>query len=50
MAFQHGRQDQWVNSLFPDLELNDFTDLLHFIISYYLDCKCSAIAGVILRI
>lgn len=28
MAFQYGRQDQWVNSSFPNLELNVFTDLL----------------------
>lgn len=34
MAFQYGRQDQWVNSSFPNLELNILTDLLHLIVSW----------------
>lgn len=34
MAFQYGRQGQWVNSSFPNLELNILTDLLHLIVSW----------------
>lgn len=32
MAFQYGRRDQWVNSSFPNLELDILADLIREVI------------------